>query len=95
MDVGYLWDEEKYEQVRKKHHVWFYEAVSALEDPNGLDMEDPAEHTERWMWVGQTVTNRILSVIYTIEEDGPILRIITAFDAEPVIIEEYNGRQGF
>jgi len=95
MDVGYVWDEAKYEKVKTKHNVWFYEVVSALEDPKGLDLEDPAEHQDRWIWVGQTVTERLLSVVYTIDGDGPILRIITAFDAEQVVSEEYNERQGF
>jgi uncharacterized DUF497 family protein len=30
MDIGFVWDETKYQAVRKKHHVQFYEVVSAF-----------------------------------------------------------------
>ena len=88
MDVGYVWDEAKYEVVKRKHGVYFYEVVSAFEDPNGFLEEDPAGYEERWMWIGMSVTKRILSIIAT-DEDLPSYRIITAFDAEEQWVDEY------
>ena len=31
MDIGFIWDEDKYQQVRKEHEVEFREVVWALE----------------------------------------------------------------
>ena len=93
MDIGFIWDENKYKVVQKKHKVQFYEVVSAFDDSKGYEVPDPAGHEDRWMWVGQTVHGRILAVIYS-EEDLPLYRIITSFDAERKWIDEYHNRQG-
>jgi hypothetical protein len=37
MDIGFVWDEEKYQQVVVDHQVRFYEVVSAFEDRNGYE----------------------------------------------------------
>lgn len=89
MDVGYVWDSDKYEAVQRKHNVYFYEVVSAFEDPKGFVEDDPANHKERWMWVGLSVTNRLLSVICT-DEDLPSFRIVTAFEAPAKWVSEYE-----
>ena len=49
MDIGFVWDENKYQQVMADHNVRFYEVVSALDDPHGYEMPDPAGHVDRWM----------------------------------------------
>lgn len=33
MDIGFIWDENKYQVAQTKHKVRFYEAVSAFDDP--------------------------------------------------------------
>lgn len=93
MDIGFIWNEDKYKAVVKKHNVKFYEVVSAFDDPNGYEIPDPAGHEDRWMWVGRTVNNRMLVVIYS-EEDLPLYRLITTFDVEGRWIDEYYKRQG-
>lgn len=93
MDIGFIWDEDKYEAGVEKHHVKFYEVVSAFDDPNGYEIPDPTGYEDRWMWVGRTVNDRLLVVIYS-EEDLPLYRLITAFDAEGKWINEYYQRQG-
>jgi uncharacterized DUF497 family protein len=93
MDIGFVWDEDKYQTVQREHGVRFYEVVSVFEDLNGYIAPDPAGHEDRWMWVGQTISGRILSVIYS-EEELPLHRIITAFDADDRFINEYYERQG-
>jgi uncharacterized protein len=91
MDIGFIWDQNKYQVVVKEHKVKFYEVVSAFDDQNGYEVPDPSGHEDRWMWVGKTINNRILVVIYS-EEDLPLYRIITAFDAERRWIDEYYQR---
>lgn len=87
MDIGFIWDADKYQEVRSKHNVQFYEVVSAVDDPQGYD-EDPQGHPERWMYVGQAVTNRVLAIIY-IAEGEEVHRLITAYEAEGEILNEY------
>ena len=89
MDIGFIWDETKYESVIKKHHVTFYEVVSALDDPNGFETIDPNGRGDRWLWVGKTHLDRMLIVVYS-DQDLPLYRIITAFEAEGKWKNEYN-----
>ena len=93
MDIGFIWDDDKYKEVQRKHRVQFYEVVSAFEDPNGYEIDDPAGHEDRWMLVGKTVNNRVLAIVFS-DEDLPICRLITAFDAERRWIDEYYKRSG-
>lgn len=89
MDIGFLWDERKYQAVVKKHRVHFYEVVSAFDDPKGYEVPDPAAHADRWVWVGRAVTNRVLVVVYS-EEALPVYRLNTAFEAEGSWLDEYT-----
>lgn len=91
MDTGYVWDENKYLRVQEEHEVSFWEVVSALSDPYGLEKADDASDEEnQWVWVGQTIQGRVLVVIYDDLEDAPLLRLITAFDAEGEWFREYK-----
>ena len=94
MDIGFIWDEDKYQQVRRGHNVQFYEVVAAFEDANGYEEPDPQGHKDRQMWIGITPGGRVLSIIFT-TEDSQILRLITAFDAAERFVVEYdNTRRG-
>jgi uncharacterized DUF497 family protein len=88
LDIGFVWDEHKYRKVVADHDVRFYEVVAAFEDVSGFEAPDPAGHVDRWMWVGQTDAGRLLVVIYS-EEELPLYRLITAFDAEGAWRDEY------
>lgn len=88
MDIGFLWDEHKYGIVRKNHAVIFSEVVAAFEDEAGYEVPDPAGHEDRFVHVGRTATDRLLFVVFS-EEDLPLYRIITAFDAKGRWIDEY------
>lgn len=88
MDIGFIWDEDKYHRVREKHGVDFAEVVDAFEDELAIFTTDPAGAVDRRMVVGQTRGGRILQVIYT-EEDAPLARIITAFEASRIWKNEY------
>jgi len=89
MDICFVWDETKYTDVLKDYDVRFCEVVSAFDDPAGYETHDPAEHEDCWLWVGQTYQGRVLLIVYT-EEDLPLYRIITAFDAEGRWLDEYR-----
>ena len=91
MDIGFVWDEDKYQEVQDKHQVRFYETVSAFDDSSGCDLADPSGHEGRWMWIGTTHGGRILALIYS-EEDFPLYRLITAFDARGRLLDEYYRR---
>ncbi len=91
MDIGFVWDESKYRTVVSEHNVNFYEVVAAFDDPAGYEVPGLAENEDRWLWVGRTPWDRLLIVVYT-EQDLPLYRIITAFDAEGRWIDEYYGK---
>ena len=93
MDIGFLWDEDKYQEVQRKHGVLFYEVVSAFDDPDGYEIPDPAGHDDRRMWIGLTAGGRILAIVFS-EEELPIYRLITAFDAERRLVDEYYKGSG-
>ena len=80
-DFGYLWDEDKYAQVQKKHGVDVREVVTAYEDEMALIELAPQGHEDRWLVVGQSHTNRVLCIIYS-DLNMPIVRLITAFEAD-------------
>ena len=88
MDIGFVWDEDKYNEVQSKHNVQFYEVISVFDDTQGYEIPDPQGHENRWMLVGKTVGGRILSVIYS-DEDALLQRLITAFEAGQRYIDEY------
>lgn len=90
MDVGFLWDEDKYELVRREHNVAFHEVVSCFDDERVLEVDDPQGHPDRFMLVAETAARRVLQVVVS-EQDLPIYRIITAFDAAKAWLDEYNN----
>lgn len=91
MDIGFVWDETKYKAVVREHNVKLYEVVAAFDDPIGYEMPGQTEHEDRWLWIGRTPWDRLLMIVYT-EQDLPLFRIITAFDAEGRWVDEYYGR---
>ena len=93
MDIGFVWDENKYREVQEKHEVQFYEAVAAFDDPNGFEASDLSGYEDRSRWIGATAAGRVLVVVYS-DEDVPLLRLITAFDAIGSLRDEYYRRRG-
>lgn len=89
MDLGYIWDEKKYDRVQTKHGIDFGEVVDVFEDPNTLYEPDPQGNPDRQMAVGATRQQRLLQVIFSYE-DAPLVRIITAFDASEDWRDEYR-----
>ena len=92
MDIGFIWDVNKYQDVQRKHGVQFREVIFAFEDPNGYEIPDPAGHEDRRMWIGITAGGRVLAIVFS-EEDLPIYRLITAFDARRRLRDEHDRRR--
>ncbi len=88
MDIGYVWDERQYRKAQEEHNVAFAEVVSAFDDVRGFDTH---QQTERWVWIGKTSGGRVLAIVW-MDEDAPLYRIITAFDAEGRYLDEYHSR---
>jgi len=89
MDIGFVWDDRKYREVVKRHDVLFHEVVSAFDDEHGYEVPDPAGHEDRFVLVAAAATGRVLFIVVG-EEDLPLYRIITAFDAEGSWLDEYE-----
>ena len=95
MDIGYVWDEDKYQRVQQQHQVEFWEVVSAFDDEQSLEQPDPQGNWDRYLMVAQTNRQRLLQIIYTetfTEEGSMPYRIITAFDAGKEWHDEYQAQ---
>lgn len=88
-DTGYLMDEGKLQRVDEEHDVNLSQIVQACEDPMQLCVEDPQGNPGRYMIVGRTEMGRILQVVCS-EEDAPVVRLITAFEANSYWRNEYG-----
>ena len=53
---------------------------------------DPSVHDDRWILVAITASGRILTIVFS-DEDVPIYRLITAFEAEGRLLDEYYRRR--
>lgn len=89
MDIGCIWNEKKYQRVVQEHQVRFYEVISAFDDSHGYELPDPNDHADRWLWIGKTCNGRVLFIIYS-DEELPVYRIVTAYEAEGRWLDEYN-----
>jgi uncharacterized DUF497 family protein len=87
-DIGFVWDEDKYALVQTNHSVTFAEVVEALSDPLALETSDPQGHLDRCMVVGATA-ERVLQILYS-DDELPLIRVITAFDANSRWRHEYE-----
>lgn len=98
MDIGFVWDEEKYKRVCRNHKVRFWEVVSALlEDENELWLWDQSDESQRMKIIARTHTGRILTIVLVeavdMTEAAILYRIITAYDAEGRDLDEYYEQQ--
>ena len=95
MDIGYVWDSDKYEVARRKHDVAFFEVVAAMEDEAAFEEIEEVEgrHFEvRSRLIGRTPAGRLLLVVHT-DEDVPLYRIVTAYNAPKEWGDEYERRR--
>jgi uncharacterized DUF497 family protein len=73
--LRFAWDERKNKANRRKHGVWFEEAVSAFDDQQGPEL---SEGEERLILLGVSFPGRILVVVHCYREFDSAVRIISA-----------------
>ena len=49
-DIGFVWDEDKYDLVQTGHGVTFAEVVEALSDPRAMETFDPPPRPVHGRW---------------------------------------------
>jgi uncharacterized protein len=78
MHIDIEWDAGKAARNERKHGVSFDEAATVLLDPMALALEDRASTGEpRWILVGVSERERLLTVVYTLRRADRI-RLISA-----------------
>jgi len=88
--LNFEWDQNKALSNLEKHGVAFEEAATAFGDPLSLTIEDPvhSEEENRFILIGQAITNRLLVVVHTEQHDR--IRIISARMATKQEIRTYE-----
>lgn len=76
--LEFEWDEKKNESNRKKHGVWFEEALQVFDDPFALRFNDEGYSEGRFILIGSSGSYRVLLVVFCEREQGEVLRIISA-----------------
>lgn len=86
--MKYKWDKSKAQENIKKHSINFADAVIALEDENGLTIEDNDAYEQRYKTLGMGSILKILFVVHA-EQDEDCIRIISARKADSKEIKQY------
>jgi uncharacterized DUF497 family protein len=86
--MKYKWDKSKAQKNIKKHGIDFADAVIALEDENGLTIEDNDAYEQRYKTLGMGSIHKILFVVHA-EQDEDCIRIISARKADSKEIKQY------
>jgi uncharacterized protein len=78
--IQFDWDETKNWANRKKHGIWFEEAVSVFADPNARLFADPghSDQEEREVILGISSAARLLTIVHCYRENDSVVRIISA-----------------
>jgi uncharacterized DUF497 family protein len=78
--IQFDWDETKNWANRKKHGIWFEEAVSVFDDPDARLFADPdhSDQEEREVIVGISSATRLLTIVHCYLENDAVVRIISA-----------------
>jgi uncharacterized protein len=78
--IRFDWDESKNRANRKKHGIWFEEALSAFEDPHAKVFSDTehSEDEERVVLLGITAASRLLVIVHCYRDEDSVIRIISA-----------------
>ena len=86
------WDRDKELSNQKKHKVSFQEAKSVFYDQNARLIHDP-EHSlseDRYILLGISSSSRLLIVCHCYQENGQVIRLISARLANSREHQEYR-----
>ncbi|GAB1723021.1 MAG: BrnT family toxin [Nitrospira sp. CR1.1] len=92
----FTWDITKAIANFEKHGVPFEEAASVFDDSDALDGDDPDHSAQesRRQRIGQSVSGRVLFVVYTVrrvDHEKETIRIISARQASRKERQAYAG----
>ena len=94
-EIRFEWDEAKSRANEKKHGVSFVEAQTVFFDGNAIHFFDEVHSGEeyRFLMLGRSFKLRLLLVVHCErEEDGVVIRIISARKATQKERKEYGGK---
>ena len=80
INTTFEWDSRKNHQNWRKHGVWFEEAKSVFFDDRAREFYDDeqSQREDRFLMLGLSAKLRMLMVCYCAENDGAVIRIISA-----------------
>jgi uncharacterized DUF497 family protein len=80
MALKFEWDEKKNLLNRKKHGLWFEEALSVFDDHLGKLFYDSENSTDesRFILIGINRQYKLLVVVHILKESENLVRIISA-----------------
>jgi uncharacterized DUF497 family protein len=90
--IDFEWDENKNRANRKKHGVWFEEAVQVFDDTSAIMFHDKTHSADedRFILLGLSASTRVLVVVYCERHKGKSIRIISARKATKKEIRRYE-----
>jgi len=87
--MHFEWGEAKRKVNRRKHGIEFADAVSVLDDPRAVTIEDRDHDETRFLTLGMDSFGRLLVVVYA-HPEPEVIRIISARKAEPHECRQYE-----
>lgn len=96
LKMRFDWDVRKAATNRRKHGVSFEEGITAFDDPYALLAADPAHSTasEARTWLIGEGDVGVLVVVFTVREDGEVVRLISARRANRRERRRYEESKG-
>lgn len=95
MELHFEWDPKKAASNLRKHGVSFIEASEVFSDPMAIKLFDidHSEHEERWVTIGQVLSQKLVVAVHTWMEDEKniYIRIISARKATANETKHYEG----
>ena len=91
--ISFVWDKKKSESNLKTHKISFEEAQTVFSDPNARMIFDP-EHSsdeDRFILLGISSGLKLLVVCHSYQENGMIIRIISARKANKNEQKQYGS----
>ena len=93
--LRFEWDENKNRANRKKHGVWFEEAIQCFDDAQALLFfdKDHSDEEDRFLLLGVSGSGRVLVISHCEASEGhSVIRIISARKAKPQEVKTYEER---
>lgn len=92
--MSFEWDEIKNKSNRKKHGIWFEEALNVFNDPFHRTFYDESSSSteDRFIAIGNSGADRILLLVYCLRSEDTIIRVISARKATKKERDFYEKR---